>query len=94
MISIHVKVSDHNITYLIKQTVLSSDCYNREFILTVLYQILMSVRLTMVDVMRPVLTVMVATHVSVTVTYDCYLISGLVDVSEMKIKLFLILVGI
>ena len=73
---------------------LSSDCYNRKFIFTVLYQILMSVQLTMVDVMRPVLTIMVATHVSVTVTYDCYLISGLVDVSEMKITLFIILVGI
>ena len=54
----------------------------------------MSVRLTMVDVMRPVLTIMVATHVSVTVTYDCYLISSLVDVSEMKITLSIILVGI
>ena len=46
----------------------------------------MSVRLTMVDVMRPVLTIMVATHVSVTVTYNCYLISGLVDVRDMKLK--------
>ena len=54
----------------------------------------MSVQLTMVDVMRPVLTIMVATYVSVTVTYDCYLISGLVDVSERKITLFIILVGI
>ena len=36
--------------------------------------------------MRPVLTIMVATHVSVTVDYDCYPIKGLVDVSEMKIR--------
>ena len=46
----------------------------------------MSVLLTMADVMRHVLTVMVATHVSVTVDYDCYLIRGLVDVSEIKIR--------
>ena len=45
----------------------------------------MSVQLTMVGVTRPVLTVMVATHVSVTVTYNCYSINGLVDVSDMKL---------
>ena len=53
----------------------------------------MSVQLTMVVVTRPVLIVMAATHVSVTVTYNCYLISGLVGVSEMKITLSIILVG-
>ena len=46
----------------------------------------MSVQLTMVDVTRPVLTTMVATHVSVTMTYNCYLISGLADVRHMKLK--------
>ena len=51
----------------------------------------MSVLITMVDVMRPVLTVMVATHVSVIVDYDCYLIKGLVDVSEMKIRSYTVL---
>ena len=65
---------------------LSSDCYNGNLIFIALYQILMSVQLTMVDVMRPVLMVMVATHVIVTVTYNCYLISGLVDVRDMKLK--------
>ena len=51
----------------------------------------MSVLLTMVDVMRPVLTVTAATHVSVTVDYDCYPIKNLVDVSEMKIRLYTVL---
>ena len=51
----------------------------------------MSALLTMVDVMRLVLIVTAATHVSVTVDYDYYLIKSLVDVSEMKIRSYTVL---